>query len=360
MISSDYGSAPTEIVFVWTPTKRSCVATLEEIAKLAKVSRSTVSRVINDDPHVNPKTRKRVMAIIQRLNYHPNVAARGLAAGRTRILGLVIPMGVSALFADPYFPILIQGVSAACNAHDHSVMLWIAEAEYERRMIRQILHNGLVDGVIVASNRLNDPLVGALSSSHIPFVIIGRLPERMHLNHVDVDNRRSAKELVEYLLAHGRRRIGTIAGPKNMIAGRDRLQGYLDALRSQGIDVDPNLMVEGDFSEASGQAAMQSLIPFKPDAVFVASDSMAVGALREIREAGLRVPQDVALAGFDDMPFAARMEPPLTTVRQPVYRTGYVAAEALIDLVEKPGSPVRKIILPTELVIRASTGSDLS
>ena len=336
------------------------MATLEEIAKLAKVSRSTVSRVINDDPHVNPKTRKRVLAVIQRLNYHPNVAARGLAAGRTRILGLVIPMGVSALFADPYFPILIQGVSAACNAHDHSVMLWIAEAEYERRMIRQILHNGLVDGVIVASNRLNDPLVDALSTSHIPFVIIGRMPERANLNHVDVDNRRSARELVEYLLSQGRRRVGTIAGPKNMIAGRDRLQGYRDALRNQGIDADPNLMVEGDFSEASGQAAMHTLIPFKPDAVFVASDSMAAGALREIREAGLRVPQDVALAGFDDMPFAARMEPPLTTVRQPVYRTGFVAAEALIDLVEKPGSPALKIILPTELVIRASTGSDLS
>ncbi|HEX7587258.1 MAG TPA: substrate-binding domain-containing protein, partial [Anaerolineae bacterium] len=184
--------------------------------------------------------------------------------------------------------------------------------------------------------------------------------ERAKLNHVDVDNRRSARELVEYLLSQGRRRIGTIAGPKNMIAGRDRLQGYLDALRSQGIDADPDLMVEGDFSEASGQAAMHTLIPFKPDAVFVASDSMAAGALREIREAGLRVPQDVALAGFDDMPFAARMEPPLTTVRQPVYRTGFVAAEALIDLVEKPGSPALKIILPTELVIRASTGSDLS
>jgi LacI family transcriptional regulator len=335
------------------------VPTLEGIAKLAKVSRSTVSRVINDDPHVNSKTRKRVLAIIQRLNYHPNVAARGLAAGRTRILGLVIPMGVSALFADPYFPILIQGVSAACNAHDHSVMLWIAEAEYERRMIRQILHNGLVDGVIVASSRLNDPLIDALSSSHIPFVIIGRLPERAKLNYVDVDNRRSAKELVEYMLGRGCRRIGTIAGPKNMIAGRDRLQGYLDALRGKGVASDPNLIVEGDFSEASGQAGMHSLLPFAPDAVFVASDSMAVGALREIRAAGLRVPDDIALAGFDDMPFSARMEPPLTTVRQPVHRTGYVAAEALIDLVDKPGSPTRKILLPTELVIRGSTGSDL-
>jgi LacI family transcriptional regulator len=298
-----------------------------------------------------------VLGVVQRLNYHPNMAARGLAAGRTRILGLVIPMGVSALFADPYFPILIQGVSAACNAHDHSVMLWIAEAEYERRMIRQILHNGLIDGVIVASNRLNDPLVDALGKSHIPFVMIGRHPEKNNFNHVDVDNRRSAKELVEYLFRQGHHRIGTIMGPRNMIAGMDRLQGYLDALRNNGIDPEPGLMVEGDFSEASGEAAMQSLIPFKPDAVFVASDSMAVGALREIRSANLRVPEDVALAGFDDMPFAARLEPPLTTVRQPVYRTGFVAAEALIDLVANPGSPARKIILPTELVIRASTGS---
>ena len=331
------------------------MATLEEIAKLARVSRSTVSRVINDDPHVDARTRQRVLAMVQRLNYHPNVAARGLAAGRTRILGLVIPMGVSALFTDPYFPLLIQGVSAACNAHDHSVMLWIAEAEYERRMIRQILHNGLVDGVIVASNLLNDPLVDALSASRIPFVMIGRHPEKENLNHVDVDNRRSAREMVEYLLRHGCRRIGTITGPKNMIAGMDRLEGYLDALRGNGIAVEPALIAEGDFSEASGQAAMQRLIPGEPDAVFVASDSMAVGALRALRNANLRVPQDVALAGFDGMPFAEHTDPPLTTVRQPVHHTGFVAAETLIDLVANPGSPPRRIILPTELVIRGST-----
>ena len=330
------------------------MATLEEIAKLSKVSRSTVSRIINDDPHVNPKTRKRALAIIQRLNYHPNVAARGLAAGRTRILGLVIPMGVSALFADPYFPILIQGVSAACNAHDHSVMLWIAEAEYERRMIRQILHNGLVDGVIVASNLLNDPLVDALSKSHIPFVMIGRNPEKNALSYVDIDNRCSAQELVEYMFGQGYRRIGTITGPKNMIAGMDRLQGYLDALRHKGIDPEPGLMVEGDFSEASGRTAMQRLISSRPDAVFAASDSMAVGALRALRDANLRVPQDIALAGFDDIPLAAHTEPPMTTVRQPIQRTGVVAAETLIEMIETPSAKPRRIILPTELVIRES------
>jgi LacI family transcriptional regulator len=294
------------------------------------------------------------------MNYHPNVAARGLAAGRTRILGLVIPMGVSALFADPYFPILIQGVSAACNAHDHSVMLWIAEAEYERRMIRQILNNGLVDGVIVASNLLNDPLVDALSKSHIPFVMIGRNPDKNALNYVDIDNRCSAQELVEYMVGQGYHRIGTITGPKNMIAGMDRLQGYLDALRRKGIDPEPNLIVEGDFSESSGRTAMQRLISSQPDAVFAASDSMAVGALRALREANLRVPQDIALAGFDDIPFAAHTEPPMTTVRQPIQRTGVVAAETLIEMIESPSTKPHRIILPTELVIRESCRSQVS
>src|SRR5215467_3902834 len=143
--------------------------TLEEIAKQAGVSRSTVSRVINNQPHVDPDTRARVLAIAQNLNYQPNIAARGLAAGRTRILGLVIPMGVSTLFTDPYFPQLIQGISSACNANDYSVMLWVAEPEYERRTIRQILQGGLIDGVIVASNLMKDPVVEALLKRDLPF-----------------------------------------------------------------------------------------------------------------------------------------------------------------------------------------------
>lgn len=331
--------------------------TLEEIAKQAGVSRSTVSRVMNNHPNVDHETRDLVLAVAERLNYQPNLAARSLAAGRTHILGLVIPMGVSALFTDPYFPLLIQGISSACNAHNHSVMLWLAEPEYERNTIRQVLQGGLIDGVILASALMDDPMLEALMKRGLPFVLVGRPPVDDGVNYVDVDNKNSAREMVAYLLRLGYERIATISGPKNMIAGADRLQGYLNALRERRVTPDPNLIMESDFTEAGGYLAMQQLLPFAPDAVFTASDAMAVGALRALRDAGKRVPEDIAVAGYDDMPFAARTDPPLTTVRQPIHRLGVVTAETLIDLISYPATAPRRVVLSTELIIRASCGA---
>src|SRR6478672_10444238 len=184
--------------------------TLEEIAKQAGVSRSTVSRVINDHPSVDPGTRARVLSVADRLNYQPNIAARALAAGRTHILGLVIPMGVSALFTDPYFPLLIQGIASACNANDHSVMLWLAEPEYERGTIRQILQGGLIDGVILASALMDDPMMEALIRGGLPFILVGRHPTDMRVSYVDVENKNSAREMVAYLLRSGHERVATI------------------------------------------------------------------------------------------------------------------------------------------------------
>ena len=333
---------------------------LEQIAKLSGVSRSTVSRVINNDPNVSVVTREKVMQVVKRMNYAPNAAARGLAAGRTHVLGLVIPMGVAALFTDPYFPILIQGVSSACNAREYSVMLWLAEPEYERRMIRQIMYSGLVDGVIVSSMLLNDSLVQALSDSDRPFMLVGRHPTNTHASYVDADNIGGAREAVTHLLRLGRARVATITGPQNMIAGADRLAGYQAALRDRGLLSEPGLIVESDFTETGGYRAMQQLLTRHPDAVFAASDSMAFGALRALREAGLRVPEDVAIVGFDDLPQSARCEPPLTTVRQPTYRLGTTTVDSLLDLIEYPDSSPRRIVLPTELVVRVSCGSALS
>jgi LacI family transcriptional regulator len=332
---------------------------LEQIAKLSGVSRSTVSRVINNDPNVSVATREKVMQVVKRVNYTPNAAARGLAAGRTHVLGLVIPTGVAALFTDPYFPILIQGVSSACNAREYSVMLWLAEPEYERRQIRQIMYSGLVDGVIVSSMLLNDSLVQALFEGDLPFMLVGRHPTDKRASYVDADNIGGAREAVTHLLRLGRTRVATITGPQNMTAGVDRLTGYLAALRARGLVSDPSLIAEGDFTEASGYRAMQQLLACQPDAIFAGSDIMAIGAMRALREAGLRVPEDVAVVGFDDVPQAARVEPPLTTVRQPIHRLGATTVDSLLDLISYPDSTPRRIVLPTELVVRASCGSAL-
>ena len=332
---------------------------LEQIAKLSGVSRSTVSRVINNDPNVSDVTRDKVMQVVKRVNYTPNAAARGLAAGRTHVVGLVIPTGVAALFSDPYFPILIQGVSSACNAREYSVMLWLAEPEYERRMIRQIMYSGLVDGVIVSSALLNDSLVRALSEGDLPFILVGRHPADAKASYVDADNSGGAQEAVTHLLRLGRARVATITKPQNTAAGADRLAGYLAALRNRGVLSDRGLIVEGDSSEMGGYRAMQQLLARRPDAVFAADDIMAIGALRALHEAGLRVPEDVAVVGFDDLPQAARTEPPLTTVRQPTYRLGTLTVDSLLDLIEYPDSSPRRIVLPTELIVRASCGSAL-
>jgi len=326
---------------------------LEDIARLSRVSRSTVSRVINGDENVRAETRQRVLDVIQQNNFHPNLAARRLAAGRTNVIGLVIPTGVGIIFSDPYFSHLIQGVSAACNEKEYSVMLWLATPEYERRMIRRILGSGLVDGVIVSSALAEDPLVSSLHESRMPFVLIGRHPV-LDLNSIDMDNQEGARKATCHLLQCGYRRIATITGPKNMTAGNDRLDGYRQALAEYDLAFDEMLVIEGTFTEASGYTAMQSLLPLRPEAVFAASDVMATGALRAIREAGLRVPEDIALVGYDDMPIAAQVNPALTTIRQPVHEMGKLAVDTLINVLENPENSKQHIVLQPELIIRQS------
>jgi len=226
-------------------------------------------------------------------------------------------------------------------------------------MIRQIMYSGLVDGVIVSSMLMNDSLVQALADGDLPFILVGRHPTDVHASYVDADNIGGSREAVIHLLRMGRSRVATITGPKNMIAGADRLSGYLNALRDRAVVSDPGLIREGDFTEAGGYRVMQQLLSLQPDAVFAASDMMAIGALRALREASLHVPEDVALVGFDDLPQAARTEPPLTTVRQPVHRLGTMAVDSLLDLIDHPDSSPRRIVLPTELVVRTSCGSAL-
>jgi LacI family transcriptional regulator len=332
--------------------------TIEDIAHLSGVSRSTVSRVINSDVNVKQETRRKVLAIIQDINFQPNLAAKGLATGRTNVIGIVIPAGISVVFTDPYFPQFIQGVSSTCNNRDYSVMLWLAEPEYERRMISRILHNGLVDGVIVASTLINDPIVTSLFESKMPFILIGRHPT-LDVNCLDVDNLQAGRKATLHLLRLGYKRVATITGPQDQGAGYDRYQGYLKAFQDYGQLIRPELVVEGDFTEEGGYNGMLRLLPQKAEAVFAASDMMAYGAMRALRESNLHIPEDVAIVGFDDNPASSKTIPPLTTVRQQISQMGSKAVEFLINRIENGSNSTQHIILDTELVVRESCGASL-
>jgi LacI family transcriptional regulator len=304
--------------------------------------------------------RQRVLKLIEETGYHPDPAARSLASQRSGIIGLVIPRAVQLLFIDPYYPRIMQGIAQACNTHDYilSLFLFHTEAE-EQRLSPRVTRKQLVDGVIVSALPVDDPLATQLLENDVPLVMIGRPSDPSRISFVDVDNIEGANNAVSHLVRLGYQRIATITGPLNTAVGLDRRQGYLNALNERGYPLDEALIVEGDFTEAGGYMAMQRLLPHRPEAVFVASDTMAMGALRALRNAGLAVPRDVAIIGFDDLPGSAIADPPLTTIRQPIRRLGALAVETLIDILTNGPQPLRQVIMTTQLVMRDSCGSNL-
>lgn len=333
---------------------------LEDIARIAGVSRSTVSRVVNNDPHVSGATRQRVLDVIAKQGYRPNRAARALATRKTRTLSMVIPQQVSFVFPDPYFSVLIQGVIDEASRHDYAVMLWMgSRSEEQESFYRRVLANGLFDGVLVTSVPDDDLLIPRLVDAGFPLMLIGQ-SRHIGPSHafVDVDNLYGGRVAVEHLLSLGYRRVGTITGPLNEAVGQHRLEGYRQAHRNCGFRVNPHLIVEGKFDEASGYRAMLTLLDRGVDAVFAASDIMALGALRAAHERGVRVPDDIGLVGFDDHPMVAKANPPLTTIHQPIFELGAIGVHRLIELVETGAVQEEPhLVLPTHLVVRESCGA---
>ncbi len=332
--------------------------TLEEIARLSGVSRSTVSRVINQKPNVSQDVRKRVLEVVQETGYHPNLAARTLASKRSWMIGLLLPRSVSSFFSDPYFPRLTQGVAQGCNQNDFTLALFLlGNKEDEEKIFPRVSRKGMLDGILIQSGQVGDQLIERLVTANLPVVVIGRPFHSEEVSFVDVDNITGASNAVSHLIRLGYQRVGTITGLPGSAETMDRLEGYKRALLRRARNVEQELIAEGDFTEAGGYYGMQQLLPAKPDAVFAASDLMAIGAMRAVREAGLKIPDDVAFIGFDDVPIATYSDLQLSTIRQPIARFGLTAVETLIDLIENGVEPTRRIIMDTELIIRDTCGA---
>jgi DNA-binding LacI/PurR family transcriptional regulator len=332
-------------------------STLEGVASLAGVSRATVSRVVNGSPRVSPDVRRDVEAAIERLGYVPNRAARSLVTRRSGSFGLVIAEPSGRLFSDPFFPRVMRGISLELTARDLQLILLMPNSPADVRRTGDYLSAGHVDGAVLVSLHGDDPLPSRLLEAGIPLVLVGRPPRSISASYVDVDNRQGARSAVEHLIAGGRRVIATIAGPSDMPPGIDRLAGYREAIADAGLAADPNLEAQGDFTQAGGTEAMARLLAARPDldAVFAASDLMAAGALSALAASGRRVPRDVAIVGYDDSAVATSTNPQLTSVHQPIEEMGREVARLLVEAVEGTDRVIRRVILATDLVKRASS-----
>ncbi len=330
--------------------------TLEDIAKKSGVSRSTVSRVINNHPNVSKKVREHVKEVIRSTGYQPHPAARALVSNRTWTCGLILPRTINSFFTDPYYPCLIQGIAQACSKQNYTFSLFLmGDKEDEDQMFSRVSRRGFMDGILFQSDQRGDTLIDLLADSGIPLVVLGRPFQGEQISYVDIDNTESVEWAVQYLLDNGHKRVATITGPQNTTVGIDRKYGYKQALVKNNIPVDEEMIVEGIFTEESGYLGMKKLLPKMPDAVFAASDQMAIGAIRAIREVGLNVPQDISIIGYDDFPLVSPVYPALTTLRQPIGKFGFEALKMLISLVEEGLKPSRQVILKSELIIRDST-----
>ncbi len=334
--------------------------TIKDVAARAGVSYQTVSRVINEQAGVTPETRLRVEEAIAGLGYRPNLAARSLPRRRSNIIGLIIPYNADYLFRDQHLLAQISGIDAEANAQGYNVLLSTAGQNgsgveaYER-----FVRNQAADGALVIETASQQAGTKLLAGQNYPWVMLGySASNQKHTYSVHADDFAGAADITRHLLASGHTRIGIINGPSTgaVAAMAQRLAGHTRALAEAGLSFDPALMVYGDYTRPSGQAATTHLLSLAnpPTAIFAFNDRMAMGAVWALSASGLRVPEDVAVAGFDDIPTAADFTPTLTTVRQPGKQIGQIAAQMLLKLISGEPLDNAEVILPAKVIIRQS------
>lgn len=332
--------------------------TIKDVAQLAGVSPSTVSRVLAGSSRISDDTHRKVRAAMKELRYHPHAIARSLARKSTRTLGLIIARPAEQAFANPFFPEVIRGIGSVIQKAGFSLILFTTENEKEERAsCLQMLRGRTVDGVILTSSRIQDRLIGDLVTEGHSFVLIGRPTDPNGVTWVNNDNQAVGAMAVEHLASIGHREIALINGPKNLVVCQDRLEGYRTALTKLGLNYREELVVSAEFTQESGYHSMELLLSRSPapTAVFCADDVMAIGAMKCLQDRDLRIPEDIAVMGVNDDVIGAYLTPSLTTIRIPIFDLGATAAGLLLDLVTGQAAGPKQVVLPSRLIPRGST-----
>lgn len=329
-----------------------------DVAEKSGVSRTTVSFVLNNVPGISlsEATRQRVLQVAKELNYHPDSSGRKLASGKSNTLGLVLRQSHEQVFSDALLPQVLLGIEQAASSQGYQVLLKALEPQDSDGYMR-LVHENHVDGIVLSGPRQDETEIIRLHQEGLPVMLMGQLPGSK-LPFVDIDAVEGSSRAVRHLIEAGHKRIGMITNAAlEYISAQQRRLGYIKALKEAGIEVENFLIQEGTYTPASGFKAMEALLNVlpRPTAVFIASDVVCLGALQAIKGAGLRIPQDIAVVSFDDIPLANFYDPPLTTIHIPAYGLGWAAGERLVRLVQSETLDQEGLLLESELVIRKSS-----
>lgn len=334
--------------------------TIKDVARLAGVSPSTVSRVLANHPKISPATARRVREAMEQLGYVPNAAAKSLVSQTTHTLGIILPRAAEELFVNPFFPEVLRGISVQAQQAGYDLLLASGSTEREEReAVTRLVLGRRVDGVLLLCSRTGDPLIPFLREQRFPFVLIGRAEDDEGVVSVDNDNVRAAYDATRHLLEKGHRRIAFISGPQTFVVSQDRLAGYRAALEEAGLSVRPEWVIEAPFLQEGGYLALDRLLhmPERPTALVVTDDIIAIGLLRGLYQYGWRVPDDLALVSFNNVALAELTTPPLTTVDIDIYRLGTTATSLLLRCIAGEALPPTRVIVPHRLIVRESCKS---
>lgn len=332
--------------------------TIKDVAKLANVAPSTVSRVIANSPRISENTKKRVRDAMDELKYHPNFIARSLASQSTKVIGLVLPHSSGVFFQNPFFSEVIQGLSEGVHDNHYALQMTSGKTEFDSyEGVVQMVQGGRVDGIILLYSMIDDKIMEYLTKRKFPFVVIGKPYDQVDkITHVDNDNFMAAKEATEYIIGLDHQKIGFIGGSPSLTVTLDRLNGYKEALRKSNIDMNEDYIIHEDFLLEGGQEAVKELLSrsYPPTALLVTDDLMAVGVVNTLTEMQIDIPTEVSIISFNNALFAEMSRPPLTSIDINIKELGYQAASSLIQLLKNENEPVKRIIVPHRLVVRQS------